>query len=222
MSRQTVSCDCSPRGRGRRWAGLPACGRSGGSKAAAPASASAKRLGLGSATSCTRPGPGDFGTPQGDLRPGNATGATARGVTDTEIHLSTMGDPANTVIPGAGQESFDVGQAFVELVQRGGRHPRPQDRADQARRQALQHRRSGDQRLPDRLHAGRQREPARRRRRQAAAGLQPRADPGLRQLTAGGRGRRAGRHRQFGAAGRPSAPGAPSARRIPRRSRPFR
>ena len=108
------------------------------------------------------------------------TGATARGVTDTEIHVSTMGDPSNTVIPGAGQESFDVADGLRAVVQRRRRHQRPQDRADQARRQAVQHRRSGDQRVPDRLHARRQCQPARRGRRQAATGVQPGADPGLR------------------------------------------
>ena len=41
-------------------------------------------------------------------------------MTDTEIHISTMGDPANTVIPGAGQESFDVGQAFVNWCNAAG------------------------------------------------------------------------------------------------------
>jgi ABC-type branched-subunit amino acid transport system substrate-binding protein len=41
-------------------------------------------------------------------------------VTDTEIHVSTMGDPSNTVIPGAGQESFDVANAFVKWCNAAG------------------------------------------------------------------------------------------------------
>jgi hypothetical protein len=63
---------------------------------------------------------GDFGSLRGLCGPGDASGATARGVTDTEIHLGTMGDPTNTIIPGAGQESFDVGNAFVEWCNAAG------------------------------------------------------------------------------------------------------
>ncbi len=63
---------------------------------------------------------GDFGTLKAICGPGKATGATARGVTDTEIHVSTMGDPSNTVIPGAGQESFDVADGFVKWCNAAG------------------------------------------------------------------------------------------------------
>ncbi len=98
---------------------VSACGRSGGSKASAPASASAKVSASAPATS-TAPGPGDFGTLKAICGPGDAKGATARGVTDTEIRVSTMGDPSNTVIPGAGQESFDVAQAFVTWCNAAG------------------------------------------------------------------------------------------------------
>jgi hypothetical protein len=66
------------------------------------------------------PGPGDFGTLTGLCGPGDAAGATDQGVTDTEIHLGTMADPTNTVIPGAGQESFDIGNAFVAWCNAAG------------------------------------------------------------------------------------------------------
>jgi ABC-type branched-subunit amino acid transport system substrate-binding protein len=65
-------------------------------------------------------GPGDFGSMKELCGPGDAKGATARGVTDTEIHIGTMGDPTNTVIPGAGQEAFDIGDAFVEWCNAAG------------------------------------------------------------------------------------------------------
>ena len=65
-------------------------------------------------------GPGDFGSMEGLCGPGDASGATARGVTDTEIHIGTMGDPTNTVLPGIGQEAFDIGDAFVEWCNEAG------------------------------------------------------------------------------------------------------
>lgn len=65
-------------------------------------------------------GPGDFGTLKDVCGPGNAHGATARGVTDTEIHIGTLADPSNTVIPGAGQESFDIANAFAKWCNAAG------------------------------------------------------------------------------------------------------
>ena len=96
-----------------------ACSSGGGSKTATttttPAVAAAQ-----STTAAPTPGPGDFGTLKAVCGPGNATGATTRGVTDTEIHLGTMADPSNTVLPGAGQESFDIGDAFVKWCNAAG------------------------------------------------------------------------------------------------------
>jgi ABC-type branched-subunit amino acid transport system substrate-binding protein len=66
------------------------------------------------------PGPGDFGTLKDVCGPGDAHGATARGVTDTEIHIGTLADPSNTVIPGAGQESFDIAKAFAKWCNAAG------------------------------------------------------------------------------------------------------
>ncbi|MCU1380011.1 MAG: ABC-type branched-chain amino acid transport system periplasmic component-like protein [Acidimicrobiales bacterium] len=71
-------------------------------------------------TTAAAAGVGDFGTLKKVCGPGEASGATARGVTDTEIHLGTMADPTNTVLPGIGQESFDVGDAFVEWCNAAG------------------------------------------------------------------------------------------------------
>lgn len=66
------------------------------------------------------PGPGDFGTLKDVCSPGHARGATARGVTDTEIRVSTLADPSNSVIPGAGQESFDIANAFAKWCNAAG------------------------------------------------------------------------------------------------------
>ncbi len=63
---------------------------------------------------------GSFGTLKDVCGPGNAKGATARGVTDTAIDISTMGDPANTSRPGLGQELFDVANAFVKWCNAAG------------------------------------------------------------------------------------------------------
>ncbi len=95
-----------------------ACGRSGndsGSGGGAKASNSASP-----AASTTTASPGDFGTLKQICGPGDAKGATARGVTDTEIHVATLADPNNTVLPGIGQESFDIGDAFVKWCNAAG------------------------------------------------------------------------------------------------------
>jgi ABC-type branched-subunit amino acid transport system substrate-binding protein len=63
---------------------------------------------------------GDFGDLKAVCGPGDAKGATARGVTDTEIHVSTMGDPSNTAAPGLGQEFFDTADAFVKWCNDAG------------------------------------------------------------------------------------------------------
>ena len=98
--------------------GTAACGRSDGSKAVA--SSAPSKAASSSPSKAPTEGPGDFGSLKAICGPGHATGATARGVTDTEIRVSTMGDPSNTVIPGAGQESFDVAQAFVTWCNAAG------------------------------------------------------------------------------------------------------
>ena len=97
-----------------------ACSSGSGSKSATTTTAPAQAVQTTQTTAAAAPGPGDFGTLKAVCGPGNATGATARGVTDTEIHLGTMADPTNTVLPGAGQESFDIGDAFVSWCNAAG------------------------------------------------------------------------------------------------------
>ncbi len=97
-----------------------ATGASGGSTGAVRASATTTAAGVPAPTTTAGPGPGDFGTLKALCGPGTASGATARGVTDTEIHLGTMADPTNVVLPGIGQESFDIGNAFVKWCNAAG------------------------------------------------------------------------------------------------------
>ena len=92
---------------------LSACGHGSSSAKAAAPSTSARPTASVSAA-------GDFGTLKAICGPGKATGATARGVTDTEIHIGTLADPNNTVLPGIGQESFDVGTAFAKWCNAAG------------------------------------------------------------------------------------------------------
>jgi ABC-type branched-subunit amino acid transport system substrate-binding protein len=103
-------------------AAMTAACSSGGSGKTAPSTTTpaTKAVQTTVAASAAAPGPGDFGTLKAVCGPGTASGATARGVTDTEIHLGTMADPSNTVLPGAGQESFDIGDAFVKWCNAAG------------------------------------------------------------------------------------------------------
>jgi hypothetical protein len=79
-----------------------ACGRSGSSSSVAPTTTKAS-----ASTS------GDFGTLKSVCGPGNATGATDTGVTNTSISVSTISDPGFTGAPGLNQEIFDAADAFV-------------------------------------------------------------------------------------------------------------
>jgi hypothetical protein len=71
-------------------------------------------------TTAAGPGPGDFGTLKAVCGPGNAAGATDKGVTDTEIRAATMSDPGNTVVPGLDIELFQESQAFVDWCNAAG------------------------------------------------------------------------------------------------------
>ena len=96
-----------------------ACGRSandvptGGSTGGAAAP-------TGAATSATTTSAGDFGTLKGICGPGDAKGATAKGVTDSEIRLGTTADPGAAAVPGLEQEFFDTGDAFVKWCNTAG------------------------------------------------------------------------------------------------------
>src|SRR3954453_13851535 len=72
--------------------------------------------GEGGTTTTAKPAAakGDFGDLKALCGPGDAKGATARGVTDTTIKVSTMADPANTASPGLGEEFFQVADGFVK------------------------------------------------------------------------------------------------------------
>ncbi len=96
--------------------GLAACGRSGSSPSASPTSASASP----SASSSSAPAPGSFGTLTDVCGPGSATGATARGVTSSEIDIATFSDTGNSIQPGLEQEFFDTGDAFVKWCNAAG------------------------------------------------------------------------------------------------------
>ncbi len=81
---------------------LAGCGRSGAeTEESSPA-----------ATGATAAAPGDFGDLKGVCGPGDAHGATARGVTDDTIRLGTMADPGNPFAPGLNKEFFVTAKAF--------------------------------------------------------------------------------------------------------------
>jgi hypothetical protein len=99
--------------------GLAACGRSssGGSGGAA---SSTPTTSASAASSSKAAAVGSFGTLTDVCGPGTAKGATARGVTDTEINLSTFSDTGNSIQPGLEQEFFDTGDAFVKWCNAAG------------------------------------------------------------------------------------------------------
>ena len=92
-----------------------ACGRSsntpstGGTTSTAP-----------SASATVAASKGDFGDLKGICGPGNAKGATSRGVTDTEIHIGTSADPGAAAAPGLEQEFFDTADAFSKWCNEAG------------------------------------------------------------------------------------------------------
>ncbi len=67
---------------------------------------------------------GDFGDLKGlcGPRPNDftPTGKQVRGVTDTEIKVTTMGDPGNPIQPGLGKEFFDIADAFTKWCNDAG------------------------------------------------------------------------------------------------------
>jgi hypothetical protein len=56
---------------------------------------------------------GGFGDLEGVCGPGDASGATARGVTDTEIRVGTVTDKGYTGSPGVNKEMYDAAVAFA-------------------------------------------------------------------------------------------------------------
>jgi ABC-type branched-subunit amino acid transport system substrate-binding protein len=72
----------------------------------------------------TRPAPGadgrQFGSLPSPCGPGDASGATDIGVTDTEIRIVTIADPGNTAKPGLNQGVFDSMRAFEQWCNEQG------------------------------------------------------------------------------------------------------
>jgi ABC-type branched-subunit amino acid transport system substrate-binding protein len=61
-----------------------------------------------------------FGTLSSVCGPGDAKGATERGVTDTSIQVGTLSDPGASVRPGLNQELFDSATAFTDWCNDAG------------------------------------------------------------------------------------------------------
>jgi hypothetical protein len=95
-----------------------ACSRSGNS--AINQSPTTAAQASGTSTTAAGPGPGDFGTLKAVCGPGNASGATDLGVTNTSINVATMADPGATVSPGLDQELFDAASGFVKWCNAAG------------------------------------------------------------------------------------------------------
>jgi hypothetical protein len=63
---------------------------------------------------------GSFGSLKGICGPGNAKGATARGVTDTTIRIGVTADPGAAAAPGLEQEFFDTADGFSKWCNAAG------------------------------------------------------------------------------------------------------
>ena len=91
------------------------CSRSSGGSSSSRGSSTATTAAVATTTSG-----GDFGTLKKVCGPGTATGATAQGVTNTEIDVATMADPGNTAVPGLDKELFDTATAFMNWCDAAG------------------------------------------------------------------------------------------------------
>jgi hypothetical protein len=96
--------------------GLTACGRSGSPASTGKSASAAPSAAASSAVSKA----GSFGSLSNICGPGDAKGATARGVTDSTIDIATLADPGNSILPGLTQEFFDTGDAFVKWCNAAG------------------------------------------------------------------------------------------------------
>ncbi len=97
---------------------LSACGRSGGGSST-PTQGPSSGATSGSA-SASAGAAGDFGTLKAVCGAGDAKGATARGVTDSEIHIAVTSDPGSAAAPGLGQEFFDTAEGFSKWCNAAG------------------------------------------------------------------------------------------------------
>jgi hypothetical protein len=92
-----------------------ACGHSGSgqSSATTTSSSTAKATTAKSATG-QWPGLGEI------CGPGQASGATSRGVTDSSLDITTFSDPGNTIEPGLDKEFFESATAFASWCNAAG------------------------------------------------------------------------------------------------------
>jgi hypothetical protein len=95
-----------------------ACGRS--SSTPADTGGTGQNTAAPSAATTSASAAGDFGTLKGICGPGNAKGATAKGITDSEIHIGTTADPGSSAVPGLEQEFFDTADAFSKWCNAAG------------------------------------------------------------------------------------------------------
>ncbi len=102
--------------------GIAACGRSssGGGGGTSPSSSGGSSGSSAPASSAAAAGKGDFGDLKGICGPGTATGATAKGVTDSTIRIGTTADPGAAAAPGLEQEFFDTADAFSKWCNAAG------------------------------------------------------------------------------------------------------
>ncbi len=95
---------------------LAACGRSGASSPTTAKSSAPAAQTSASASAA----PGTFGSLKGVCGPGNAKGATERGVTDTTIRIGVTADPGAAAAPGLEQEFFDTADGFTKWCNAAG------------------------------------------------------------------------------------------------------
>ncbi len=96
---------------------VAACGRSSGGSSSPSASASAN---TGGGASGSPAAAGTFGTLKAICGPGKATGATGRGVTNTDIRIGVTADPGAAAAPGLEQEFFDTADGFSKWCNAAG------------------------------------------------------------------------------------------------------
>jgi ABC-type branched-subunit amino acid transport system substrate-binding protein len=93
---------------------LAACGRS------SDETESGGGGGESTTTAPAAPAAGDFGDLEGVCGPGDGAGATAQGVTDTEINVATSSDPGFPGRAGLNQELFDAAEVFAKWCNEAG------------------------------------------------------------------------------------------------------
>jgi len=96
------------------------CGRSSNDKEAGGGDSGGGGTPTTAASSDSRLAKGDFGDLTGVCKKGDAKGATAQGVTDTEIRVGVFTDKGAQVKPGLTKEMWDASQAFTKWCNEKG------------------------------------------------------------------------------------------------------